>query len=378
MIKVLYVSDNLFQRYGVTAVMMNYFRNIDREKVQIDFLVWEGNDEEIENEIRANGSCIYYMPKLGLKNYMKVKKFFIDFFSAHKNEYAIVHSHFCQMDSIVFPIAKKSGVIHCISHSHNTKLSDYRIRAIRNRLMCLPITKVADTMAACSEEAGDALFGRSFKKSRKKLIIRNGIDCERFEFNEDVRRKLRKELGIGESIVIGNVGSCKPQKNQKFLLEVFQKLLHLSNDGGYRLLLIGDGDLRAELENKAKKLGIADKVIFLGQRRDVNELMSAMDVFVLPSLYEGLGLVLIEAQASGLRCLASGTVPLEAKVSENIEYLELDKGAEYWAERIRNCEYLCNSERVGYRARLREKGYDIMTESKRLADFYMSCVDGVK
>lgn len=365
-IKVLYISDNLFQRFGVTAVMMNYFRNIDKNRVNIDFLVWEGNDESIENEIKASGASIFYMPKLGIRNYKSVTSFLEKFFEDHCGEYAIVHSHFCQMDAIIFPIAKKYGVQHCISHSHNTKFSDYKIRAIRNRIMCIPIKKVADTWAACSIKAGRALYGKNFINSEKKLIITNAVDCDKYSYKPDIRNKLRKQMGLSNKVVIGNVGSLKPQKNQKYLLEIFAQLLKISTDKEkYRLLIVGDGNLKEELVNYASKLNISKYVSFLGQRNDVEQLLQVMDIFVLPSLYEGLPVIGIEAQAAGLPCLFSDEITKEVDIC-NTTFISLNEKSE-WINSILDTVDFARKDTT---LQVERKGYNIANEAEKLIDFY--------
>lgn len=236
-LKVLYVVDGLRQRSGVTSVVMSYFRNIDSKNVHIDFLIWDNNDDEILDEIRNCGSKIYMMPMFGLKNVVEFHRYINHFFEQHKNEYQILHSHFNQIDGIVFPIAKRCGIKKCISHSHNTRFSDYKLRAIRNRIMCLPIRYVADIWAACSIEAGVSLFGKKYEINKKQLVIKNAINCKKFSYNSEIRNKLRMELGYSSEIVLGHVGSLKPQKNQEFILRMFSKLKKVASNNKPELFM---------------------------------------------------------------------------------------------------------------------------------------------
>lgn len=367
--KVLFVTDILKQRSGVASVMMNYYRNIDSKEVHIDFMTWEGNEPAFESEIKQNGSQIFFMPRLGLTNYFKTKKFFSDFFQLHKGEYQIIHSHFYQMDSIIFPIAKKNGVKACISHSHNTKYSEYFTKIWRNWLLSRGIKKHADYWAACSDLAGTFLFGKKFKESKKSIIINNAIDLSKYAYDVNARNQIRNEYDLEGKFVIGNVGSLKPQKNQKFLIDVFSVLKSMEEFSNSVLLIVGDGALKQELIDYTQKKGLKDDVIFMGSRNDVHKLLSAMDLFVFPSLFEGLGLTLIEAQCSGLRCIASNQVPNEAKISNLISFVPLDNSPLHWATYI---SQMPNVDRHDYKLTCNE--YDINYAAKRLMNFYKSVV----
>ena len=214
--KILYIVDSLKQRFGVTSVVMNYFRNIDKKYLQIDFLVFNDSEREIIDEIRNAGSDVFFMPKPCVKNIPYIIKFYKTFFEIH-NDYKIVHSHINQIDSVIFPIAKKYGVKHCISHSHNTKYSDYMLRAIRNWIMCLPLKKAADTWAACGVKAGEFLFGKNFMKSPKHLVINNAIDIDRFRYNAEtrawfyirIRNRQCRKLKTAKKSEISVVSFCK-------------------------------------------------------------------------------------------------------------------------------------------------------------------------
>lgn len=370
-IKVLYINDCLNSRSGVSSVMMNYFRFIDQREVIIDFMCWkEESDENIIKEINTTKSKYYEMPRLTYNNFFEIKKFFNIFFSQH--HYDIVHSHFCEMDEIVFPIARKYGVKKCISHSHNIKFSEYKLRAIRNQLMCLNIGKVADIWAACSTVAGVSLYGRKFRTSENSLFIHNAIDTEKFKFNSEVRKRVRTELGIDDDIIVlGNVGSLKPQKNQAFLFDVMKGLKNQHKSNKYLLLLAGDGDLHQDLVEKAKYYGVSEDVRFLGLRRDVPELLQAMDIFVLPSLYEGLPVGGIEAQAAGLPCLFSNTITREVDiVRENCYYLPLKQ--DEWVEKISNMKKVS---RLDNTRKIIQAGYDIQTESENITVIYQRLVE---
>lgn len=362
-IKILYIIDTLKQRFGVTAVAMNYFKHINNNDVQIDFLVLPDSEKGIIEEIENRGGKVYFMPYLTFKNLSKFRSFYTEFFKLH-NDYKIVHSHFNQIDMFVFPIAKKNGVKHCISHSHNTKYSDYKFRAIRNWVMCLPLKYYADTWAACGIEAGEFLYGKTFLKSDKHMVINNAIDVKQFKFDKEIRTIKRQELGLSNEFVIGNVGSLKLQKNQSYLLSTFCELLKKSKK--YKLMIVGDGNLKKELEKQVKDMGITRNVIFLGERNDVHELIQAMDVFILPSLYEGLPVIGVEAQASGIPCLFSSNITSEVNLC-NCKFIDLKECKEIWITCVKESEKIVrkNTSKV-----IIDKGFSIHDEALKLTEFY--------
>ena len=221
--KVLCVYATLRQRNGVTAVIMNYLRHMPKDGLQVDLLVYSDSEPGMVSLAESLGAKVFFMPKLGLKSFRRFSAFLDAFFAGHP--YDLVHSHFNQVDFALFPAARRHGVRHCISHSHNTKLADYPLRALRNRLLCRNIARNADTLAACSEAAGRALFGKAFADSPRKLIVRNGVDVARFAFNPSAREKIRREFHVAPGeILLGHVGSFRPQKNHGFLLRLFDKL----------------------------------------------------------------------------------------------------------------------------------------------------------
>ena len=363
MIKVLYISDTLKQRFGVTSVIMNYINYFDMKEIKVDLLVYDDSEPDVIEKLKCKGCNVYFMPKLSIKSVGSFKKIINNFFE--NNKYDIVHSHFNQVDSIIFPIARKNGVKYCISHSHNTKLSDNRIKAIRNRIMCFNIGKNADYLAACSEAAGNFLYGKKAFSSDKRLIINNGVDCSKFSFDRNSREEIRKEFNIDEnSILIGNIGSFKIQKNQSFLIDIFNELSKLDNK--YILMLVGDGEKKSEIIEKVINYGLKDKVIFTGVRKDIPKILSALDAFILPSLYEGLPVIGIEAQASGLECVFSNTITKEVDLT-GVIFVDLAEPVSKWAEIISKLSFKHDESNYN---KISKKGYDIKRESKKLESFY--------
>ena len=295
---------------GVESVIMNYYRHLDHSKVQFDFICDEDSTRIPYDEIKKLGGRVFLVPKYqNLPKYLKaLEKLF------KENQYRIVHSNINTLS--VFPLyaAKKAGVPIRISHSHSTSNpKEWKRNLIKNILR--PFSKrYATDYFACSELAGRYLFGNKAFDQGKVKIIHNAIDIEKFKFDEVARKKLRKGFGIKDStIVIGHVGRFVQQKNHTFLVDVFNEYYKKNPDS--KLLLVGSGPLEDEIKKKVERLGLKDSVLFLGQRDDINKLYSVMDVFCLPSLYEGLPVVGVEAQAAGLPTIFSNRISKEVIVS---------------------------------------------------------------
>lgn len=363
MIKVLYVADNLKQKFGVTSVILNYLEQISDENIKIDILAYEDSEREIIERIKQFGSEVYFMPELGLKSIAAFYHYIKLFFAEH--QYAIVHSHFNQVDSLIFPIARRAGVRFCISHSHNTKLSNNRLKAIRNRILCWNIGWNADVLAACSEKAGIALYGSWFKNSKKKLIINNGVNLEKFSYSDMKRKVIRDEFGVENSeCLIGHIGSFNVRKNQKYLVRIFSDLCKISNC--YKLILVGEGETKENIEEAVKTNGLSEKVIFTGVRIDVDKILSAVDLFVLPSLFEGLPIVGIEAQAAGCECLFSDTITREVDMTGQT-FISIKENPEKWVDAIIKSKCRHHQE---YPKLLKDRGYSIFDEGEKLKKKY--------
>ena len=363
MIKILFVAEALTRNSGVASMIVNLVQNIESEDIKIDLLTYENGDKVILDNLKNRGVNIYTVPELGLASYFTFKRAVNCFFESHK--YDIVHSHFNQVDTILFKSAKKNGVKVCISHSHNTKLSDSKIKAIRNRILCYKLPKEADVWAACSEDAGKCLYGKNFLNSSKRLIIHNGVDCEKFKFDAKARRLIREEFNVNEEeILLGHIGGFRLQKNHIFLVEMFYEL-HKRNSK-YKLLLVGDGDLRPLIEKKVYELDLQDYVIFAGTRSDINRILSGLDLFLLPSLYEGLPVVGIEAQVAGLNCIFSDSITRESNLNDVI-FLSLNSSIDTWCSCVENMELKRYSDRI---YTVKNTGFDIVTEAKKLSNFY--------
>lgn len=310
---------------GVEAVVMNYYRHIDRERLQFDFVVDADSTRVPVEEIENLGGRVFEVPAYQqLTKYQKALK---DLFSSHRWE--VVHSHVNTLSVFPLRVAKNSGIPIRIAHSHATLGKG---EAGRNliKLALRPFANIYPThRVACSNYAGEWLFG----KGRSFSIIPNAIEVEKFRFSAAKRAMARNSWGVSEDCcVVGNLGRMETAKNQSFLIRVFQRF-HIDHPNSI-LVLAGDGSLRDELEREAEALGLCGFVYFLGQVEDASPIYQGMDVFVLPSLYEGFGMALLEAQAASLPCLASDRVSLEAVFSDDCRLLPLELSVDGWADAI--------------------------------------------
>lgn len=359
-IRILHVVTQM-TRGGLETMLMNYDRHIDHIKVQFDFLEHRDAVTDYDREILELGGTIHRLPRLNPLNPAYLKA--LDRFFAEHPEYRIVHSHLDCMAGIPLKAAKKYGVPVRIAHAHNSsqvKNAKYPMKLYYKR----DIPENATHLFACGKEAGDWMFGgHSFS------ILNNAIDAESFVFDEEVRNQYREELGVGQNtILMGHVGRFNPQKNHIFLIDVFAELLKRLPDS--KLLLVGQGALEQSIREKVERLGISDKVIFAGIRSDVSGLFQAMDVFAMPSLFEGLPLVLVEAQAAGLPCVVSNHVPAECEKTQNlVTFLSLEAGADRWAEEILRAAKIPRRDTL---AEIQESGFDIQENALKLQKFYLN------
>lgn len=313
---------------GVESVVMNYYRNIDRTSVQFDFICDSDSTDIPYEEIEKLGGRVFLVPPY--QKILPYRKALIKLF--RQNGYTLVHSHLNTLSVFPLSAAKKAGIKIRIAHSHSTTSRKEFKRNIAKHILRPWTNLFATHYFCCSEKAGRWQFGNRAYNKGKIFLLNNAIDLEKFRFNENLRKAKRSELGISEStFVMGHMGRFMAQKNHSFLIDIFSEVSKKEADSV--LLLAGQGPLVEEIKEKVQSLGLSEKVKFLGQRKDASELYQAMDVFVLPSLYEGLPVVLVEAQGAGLKCFTSDKVSYESKISEDLKFLPLENSA-LWVEEI--------------------------------------------
>lgn len=352
----------ILNRGGAEANIMNYYRNLDREKTQFDFLVHRDEEGVFEREIISLGGKIFRLPAINPLNLKEYKNAVKRFFDDHP-EYQIIHGQLSELGVFIYEEAKKRNVPIIISHAHNSKM-DWDKKAPFRIWWKRRMRKSINTYFTCGVDSAKWLFGKNLAK--KAYSMNNAVSVDKFQYDTEIRDQYRNDFKSGDIINFVNIARFNTQKNHLFLLDVFAEVLKLNSKS--HLYLIGDGDLKTEIIAKIASLGINDKVTLLGVRNDIAELLQAMDVYLFPSLFEGLPVSLIEAQSSGIRCVISDGIPDEAiLVSENVKVIPLEKSASQWANEI--LEYSTYN-RLDVSNIIKQKGYDIVENAKALENKY--------
>ena len=325
----LHILDEISHNSGVSFVVGNLSRQNDKD-VRFDYLVFKQLADKVIYNIEDNESEIFVLPKFSLWSAGKYRRAFAKLLQQKK--YDIVHLHTPVTVLIHLRTAKKQGVPVRIIHSHNSRLADTFIKRVRNRLAISLGLRYASHFTACSKLAGQAVFGN--RRIEETAVFINAVDTDRFAYNSEKRLGIRQQYGFGDEPILLHVGRMCAQKNQTFLLKVFARVAAVNER--IRLVLLGNGLLKSRLKNQCRELGIEDKVLFAGVVDNPEDFMSAADILVMPSLYEGLPLVALEAQANGLRCIFSDKITREAQLSNECIFLPIDK-TEKWAKKILSC-----------------------------------------
>lgn len=378
--RILYVLNGTFLRGGTEAVILNYFSHMNRKKIQIDFMLHTTEEEMQSNEICQSliqeGANIYCVtPRYaGVKqNKQDITKVLME------NQFDAIHTHTDAIGSYILAIAKKCGIPVRIAHSHNTEVP-VKPNTFKNILHWLylegchySIRRQATHYMACSQKAGEWLFGKKAWKEGKVYYLRNGIDLQKYAYNSSTRERIKKEMNLEGKVVLGHVGRFAYQKNHDFIIDVFAQV-HKENNNTV-LLLVGEGELKSEIEEKVRQLGLENAVIFYGVSDHVEDLLQVMDIFVFPSRWEGLGMVLVEAQASGLMCFAPDIdkVSKDSQMTDLIRFLPYDISS--WAKEINTViANLSHNERTSdiSMVNIKENRYDIYEEALCLEKYYLS------
>ena len=364
MLRVLHSVSNM-ARAGIETMLMNYYRQIDREQIQFDFLANKPVPGEYDEEIRAMGGRVFVSPGLNPLHFPRYRRFVMELLRDNP-EIGIVHAHNEAMGYYALQSAKDAGLPVRIAHAHNTQIiRDYKYPL---KLLCKQLLPGAATdYWSCGRDAGIYYFGQK-RWQTAGFILRNAIDVPRFALRQEARSRLRQLYGLENCFVIGHVGRFNVQKNHSRLLDIFAETAKTVPEA--RLVLIGVGELEPAVKEKALSLALQDKVLFLGQMSDVSEWYQAMDCFVLPSLFEGLPVVGIEAQAAGLPCLFSDRVTDEVLLSPGARRIPLDADNAEWARAILAARQ-AGTDRSQGSAIVREAGYDIHTEARKLQKKYL-------
>ena len=360
MIRVLHFVSTPSIGSGVMSVIMNYYRHMDRSKIQFDFLCFIPCEDSYEKEINELGGRVFFVPKPGSS--LKSIKELWGFFKSHKGEYQWLHNHEVYLSFLLKPLANQFQIPKFIVHCHATQYSDRRMAAIRNRVLCFPIKHMKCQRVACSNAAGKFLYGKN-----SYTVLPNAVERSRFIYKEEIRKHYRDKYALNGFFVLGHIGRFTPQKNHKYLVELFESVhKEIPNT---RLLLIGEGPLVESVQCQIEELGLSNAVLVMGRREDVPELLQAMDLFLLPSIFEGLPLVCMEAQAAGLPCLVSENITEEVIYSEKTMRIPLWNKSVWIDESKKTLQ----SQKCGLMEGVRtcpENLPDIILEAQKLLDFY--------
>ncbi len=357
-LRVLHVVSELNQG-GIENFIMNIYRKIDKSKIQFDFIVHHKNKGIFEDEIDSFGGKIYHFSLLDDKNIFKYKKELKNFFKKHK-EYNIIHGHLASLGFIYLYQAKKAGIKYRIAHAHGTATPN-SIKGFIKSITFSFFGKYANIKFACSTESGKYMF----KKESDFKFIPNAIDFTRFRYNEKIRKEIRRQYGISNELVIGHVGRFTCEKNHSFIIDFFSELKKQKKD--VKLLLVGDGVLRKSIFERVKNLNLDKDVIFTGNVYNVQEMYNAMDIFVLPSLFEGLPVTGIEAQVNGLPSFFSKKITKEVKISPLVSFLDINN-PQIWVEKI--IKTGSNNDRKNNN--ISNNNFDVIKLANFLEDYYLN------
>lgn len=369
-VRILHVLDGL-GRGGAETMVMNLYRNIDRDRYQFDFAVCADEKGAFADEILALGGKIHKVPRLSIKSILSFKNTWIKLLREH-SEYAIIHGHLRSSASIYLTLANRFDRI-TIAHSHSTSSGNGSTAAIKNILQ-LPIRRTADYMFACTQDAGVWLYGKKAVARNNFFVLHNAVDARAFAFDKKHRALVRQTMGLGDELVIGHVGSFISVKNHRFVIDIFEQVQR--RNPKVVLLLVGDGGLRQQIAADIERRGLFANVIMTGDRADVSTLLQAMDVFVLPSKWEGLPVTVVEAQASGLPCLLSDTISGDAQITPLVSCLSLSDTPGVWANKLLA---LANGHvRQNMADTIINAGYDTAQTTKWLQEFYQHALKSRK
>lgn len=364
-IRILQIVYTLDACGGIENYVMNYYRNIDRNKIQFDFIIHKKTPENFIEEVRELGGSVYIFPEFSFKNLFSILNKIKQFLRTHN--YKIIHCNVSSAACFYFYYAKKYNIKHRILHAHQPAVADKLKNKIRDFFLLKIGNYLSTDRIACSINSGKFLF-----KNRKFNIIYNAINAKKFYYNNDFNKILREKYKLEDQIVIGHVGRFAPVKNQAFLLSVLENLLKINKS--FKLIFIGDGETKEDIRNLVKRKNLENNVIFVDTTKEVYKYYSVFDIFILPSLFEGLPLVAIEAQYNGLPVILSKSrITKEVVISNNVHFLDLDLGAEHWAHIL--YKLVKNNKRSNTRNILCNN-YDVCFQAQKLEEYYLKLVDG--
>ena len=349
---------------GAENLIMNIYREIDRSKIQFDFVIHTPKRCFFSDEVESLGGRIYVAPKFTGQNIIGYKKWWKSFLCNHK-EYKIIHAHMTSTAYLYIEYAHQNKM-KVIAHSHSSSYRGNFLQKFYKIILTRLLVSKADYLFACSKEAGINKFSKKGIYKKNYCEIKNGICTEKYVYDYRIREAMRRKLHVEDNIVFGHVGSFTDTKNHMYLLTVFSAIQKRNNKA--KLVIAGDGPLRAQIEDKINELNISQHTILLGVRNDINKILMSMDVLLFPSFFEGLSLTVIEAQATGLRCLVSDRISREHKITELVQFESIDQSIDAWAKKALHMAE--TYERRNMMAEIKKSGYNIKSTVEWLEKFY--------
>ncbi len=366
MTRILHSVSNL-DRGGVETMLMNYYRNIDRTKLQFDFLCNKSAPGAYDKEVRQMGGRIFISPGLNPVNFPKYKRYMRALFAAHP-EYKVIHAHNGELAAYALYTAKKAEVPVRILHAHNTSM-ELNLK-MPLKLFCKSrLPKLTTLNYTCGKMAAEFYYGKKAVQSGNYTLVPNAVDTQKFSFSPQVRERLRKQHGLEDKLVLGHVGRFFTQKNHKFLVDIAKALRALCPN--FVFVLLGDGELMPSIKKRVTAEGLCEHFVFKGSVPNTHEWYQAFDAFILPSLYEGLPVVGVEAQTAGLACFFSDTITREIHLTDAVQFLPITDAC-VWAEQI--LSGVQKHKRSDTRDAIAKAGYDISLAAKKLEQDYLDIV----
>lgn len=364
-VRVLYILAN--EPTGGVGVFVKDFTAHFSDQVSIDYLIYtEQRDTPFQKSVTKSDTRMFYLPELTVKNYLTLEHQTEAFFCSHQGEYPIVHLTYPGLVNLCGKPARKYGTRWVIIHSLNSRLSDDPLRSVRNKLLISNFRKTANCYLACSEEAAEYLYGKQMIRNHEVIFIHNAIDCDQYRFDQTIRDKVRKELGVSTKKLILMAGRLEKQKNISFGIKVFSELRKQDPDSF--LMIIGDGPLKESLEKEAESLNLSRDISFQSFTPRLNERFMAADLLLFPSLYEGLPITVVDAENSGLPCLLSDTISREVQLTDCVRFCFLNESPSYWAQQALSMMELPRKQRT---EEITAGGYNILEESRKLEQLYL-------
>lgn len=365
--KILHIVSNISKQNGIMHFIMSYYSKLKDCGVTFDFVYFDERKDNFEDSISSFGGKCFCFPKP--KNLFKLRKRIVSFSKENHGNYDIMHIHDTFMISFFYSLKKKCGIKKIVCHAHSTRFSDNFLGGIRNRILSFPNKFLTDYFAACSDDAGISLFGKHYKK--RGFLIKNALNIENYKFDENERRFIRTKYGFDNKTVIGHIGNFSTPKNHTFLVDVFSHY-HALNSNSV-LVLVGDGPLRNSIESKIRELNLESSAYLIGRNNNAKGFLSSFDIFVFPSLFEGLGISFIEAQCNGLPCFVSDAIPSDANICcLNNEVVPLSSTAKEWAAKIFEKSSIRCDDNVNL---IKKSGYDIQSAYLKLLEIYERIIE---